>query len=149
MASGVTLSATCLVDDPFGYGRVLRNAAGDIVEIREQKDLKTDAERAVREMNPGVYAASVAFLREALAKLTPNNAQGEYYLTDIVKFAVEQGKRVASVPSRANVMEGVNDRHQLVTLEDEMYARIAKKWRVTGVTVRSGARIADSVEIGP
>ena len=147
--SAAVAMATCLVDDPFGYGRVLRNAAGDIVEIREQKDLKTDAERAVREMNPGVYAASVAFLREALAKLTPNNAQGEYYLTDIVKFAVEQGKRVASVPSRANVMEGVNDRHQLVTLEDEMYARIAKKWRVTGVTVRSGARIADSVEIEP
>ena len=141
--------ATCEVENPFGYGRVMRDATGQIVEIREQKDLKSDAERAVREMNPGIYAASIAFLRAALAALTPNNAQGEYYLTDIVSFAAKQGKRVVGVPSRANVMEGVNDRHQLVQLEDEMYARLAKKWRLSGVTVRTGARIEDSVEIDP
>ena len=146
--AAITL-ATCEVDNPFGYGRVMRDATGQIVEICEQKDLKSDAERAVREMNPGIYAASVAFLREALAALTPNNAQGEYYLTDIVAFAARQGKRAVGVPSRANVMEGVNDRHQLVQLEDEMYARLAKNWRLTGVTVRTGARIEDGVEIEP
>ena len=141
--------ATCIVPNPFGYGRVLRDAAGNILEIREHKDLKTDAERAVAEMNPGIYAAKVAFFRDALEKLTPNNAQGEYYLTDIVSFAVKQGKKVAGVLSRANVMEGVNDRHQLATLEDEMSARLVKKWRTSGVTVRTGARIEDGVEIGP
>ena len=140
--------ATCIVPDPFGYGRVLRDAAGNILEIREHKDLKTDAERAVAEMNPGVYAASVAYVKEALEKLTPNNAQGEYYLTDIVSFAVKTGRRVVGVVSRANVMEGVNDRHQLATLEDEMSARLVKKWRTSGVTVRTGARIEDGVEIG-
>ncbi len=147
--SAAVAMATCVVPNPLGYGRVLRDAAGSIVEIREQKDLKTDAERAVAEMNPGVYAASVAFLREALEKLTPNNAQGEYYLTDIVSFAVKQGKKVAGVPSRANVMEGVNDRHQLATLEDEMNARIVERFRKSGVTIRTGARIEDGVEIGP
>ena len=141
--------ATCVVPDPFGYGRVLRDAEGKIVEIREHRDLRTDAERAVREMNPGVYAASTAFLREALGKLTPNNAQGEYYLTDIIAYAASSGRRIVAVPSRADVMEGVNDRHQLVALEEQMYARIAKKWRVSGVTVRAGARIDDAVTIGP
>jgi bifunctional UDP-N-acetylglucosamine pyrophosphorylase / glucosamine-1-phosphate N-acetyltransferase len=139
--------AVCTVENPFGYGRVLRDAAGQIVEIREHKDLRTDAERATCEMNPGIYAASTAMLREALAKLTPNNAQGEYYLTDVVSYAARLGRRVVGVPSRANVMEGVNDRHQLATLEDEMYARIAKKWRVSGVTVRTGARIEDGVRV--
>jgi bifunctional UDP-N-acetylglucosamine pyrophosphorylase / glucosamine-1-phosphate N-acetyltransferase len=141
--------ATCVVPDPFGYGRVLRDPEGQIVEIREHKDLRSDAERAVREMNPGIYAASAALWRDALAKLTPNNAQGEYYLTDIVSYAASNGRRVLGVPSRADVMEGVNDRQQLVALEEQMYARIAKKWRVSGVTVRAGARIDDSVELGP
>ena len=141
--------ATCIVDNPFGYGRVLRDKAGQIVEIREQRDLRTDDERAVKEMNPGVYAASLAFLKDALLALTPNNAQGEYYLTDIVSHAARQGRRAIGVPSRAHVMEGVNDRHQLVMLEDEMYARIARKWRMQGVTVRTGARICDPVQIEP
>lgn len=141
--------ATCEVADAFGYGRVLRDASGDVVEIREQKDLKTDAERAVREINPGIYASSVAFLREALATLEPNNAQGEYYLTDIVAFAAKGKRRVVGVPSRAAVLAGVNDRRQLVDAEDVMLHRIAEKWRVAGVTLRRGARVDDGVELAP
>jgi bifunctional UDP-N-acetylglucosamine pyrophosphorylase/glucosamine-1-phosphate N-acetyltransferase len=141
--------ATCEVDEPFGYGRVLRDARGDVVEIREQKDLRTDAERACREINPGIYASSVAFLRDALTTLTPNNAQGEYYLTDIVAFAAKNAKRVVGVASRAEVLVGVNDRRQLVQAEDVMLARIADKWRVAGATVRTGARIEDGVELAP
>jgi bifunctional UDP-N-acetylglucosamine pyrophosphorylase/glucosamine-1-phosphate N-acetyltransferase len=140
--------AVCTVDEPFGYGRILRDGAGQISEIREHKDLRTDAERAVREINPGIFAASAALFREALAALTPNNAQGEYYLTDIVKYATERGQRVAGVPSRADVMDGVNDRHQLAEVEERMLARIVKRWRVAGVTVRQGARIDASVTIG-
>jgi bifunctional UDP-N-acetylglucosamine pyrophosphorylase / glucosamine-1-phosphate N-acetyltransferase len=137
--------ATCTTSDPFGYGRVMRDARGQIVEIREQKDLRSDAERAINEWNPGIYAASVKFLEEALASLKPNNAQGEYYLTDIVSFATQRGQRVASVPSRAEVMDGVNDRAQLALAERAMTERIVKKHRIAGVTVRDGARIEDSV----
>lgn len=79
--------ATCSIDNPQGYGRVLRDPTGQIVEIREQKDLKTDDEHAVREINPGIYASSLSFLSDALGSLTTNNAQNEYYLTDIVSFA--------------------------------------------------------------
>ena len=140
--------AVCTIDEPFGYGRILRDGAGQIAEIREHKDLRTDAERAVREINPGIYAASRKLLAEALAALTPNNAQGEYYLTDIVKHAAERGMRVAVVAARADVMDGVNDRHQLADVEERMQARIVKKWRVSGVTVRAGARIEDGVTIG-
>ncbi len=139
--------ATCTTDDPFGYGRVMRDAGGQIIEIREQKDLRSDEERAIKEWNPGIYAASVKFLTESLASLKPNNAQGEYYLTDIVRFAAERGERIVSVSSRAEVMDGVNDRAQLATLERAMLARIVHQHRVAGVTVREGARIEDSVRI--
>lgn len=140
--------ATCELAEPFGYGRVLRDVTGNVVEIREQKDLKTDAERETTEINPGIYAASTAFFREAVAQLAPNNAQGEYYLTDIVAFAAQQKKRVVAVPSRAEVLAGVNDREQLVQAEEVMHARIAKRWRVAGVTVRAGARVDEGVLLG-
>lgn len=140
--------ATCTTENPFGYGRVMRDGSGQIVEIREQKDLRNDAERAIKEWNPGIYAAGVAFLKEALASLTPNNAQGEYYLTDIVSFAAGRGRKVIGVPSRPDVMDGVNDRAQLAELDRVMSDRILRKWRTEGVTVREGARIEDAVVIG-
>ncbi|MDB4946619.1 MAG: glmU [Labilithrix sp.] len=140
--------ATCTTDDPFGYGRVMRDAQGNVIEIREQKDLKSDAERAIKEWNPGIYAADVGFLKEALASLTPNNAQGEYYLTDIVSFAASRGEVVAGVRSRPEVMDGVNDRAQLALADRAMSERLLKKHRVAGVTVRDGARIEDGVVIG-
>ncbi len=140
--------ATCTTEDPFGYGRVMRDELGQIVEIREQKDLRSDAERAIKEWNPGIYAASVSFLREALASLTPNNAQGEYYLTDIVSFATKRGQRVIGVPSNPAVMDGVNDRAQLALADRAMVERILKMHRVAGVTIRDGARIEDGVAIG-
>ncbi len=144
-----TLSlATCELENPFGYGRVMRNGAGDIVEIREQKDLTSDAERAVREINPGVYAAPVSFLRDALASLTPNNAQGEYYLTDIVSFAVSKNLRVTHAAAVPDVMDGVNDREQLAAADRRMIARIQEKLRKRGVTIRDSARIEDGVEVG-
>ena len=145
---GAVAIATCTTNDPFGYGRVMRDEDGQIVEIREQKDLRSDEERAIREWNPGIYAARVEFLRDALAALTPNNAQGEYYLTDIVAHAVKTGKRALGVPSRAEVMDGVNDRNQLAAAERTMLERLTRKHRVNGVTVRDGARIEDGVTIG-
>ncbi len=139
--------ATCTTKEPFGYGRVLRDERGEVVEIREQKDLRSDAERAIEEWNPGIYAASVAFLKEALASLKPNNAQGEYYLTDIVSFAKQRGQRVVAVPSNPAVMDGINDRAQLARGERAMMERLLEKHRVAGITVREGARIEDGVVI--
>ena len=139
--------ATCTTKEPFGYGRVIRDERGEVLEIREQKDLRSDAERAIEEWNPGIYAASVAFLKEALASLKPNNAQGEYYLTDIVSFATQRGQRVVAVPSNPAVMDGINDRAQLARGERAMMDRLLEKHRVAGVTVRDGARIEDSVVI--
>ena len=147
-AAGLAL-ATCESAEPHGYGRVLRGHAGEVVEIREQRDLRDDRERAVREINPGVYAASVALVRTALASLQPNNAQGELYLTDIVSYAWGAKERIVSVPSRAEVLVGVNDRQQLAEADAAMIERLTRKWRVAGVTVRAGARIEAGVTIEP
>ena len=138
--------ATCVVDDPTGYGRVLRHD-GEVAEIREERDLRSDDERAVREINPGIYASSVGVLREALESLTSENAQGELYLTDVVSFASNAGERVATVPLDASVLSGVNDRDQLARVESAMHERIARRWRLAGCTVRDGARIDAAVEI--
>ena len=147
--TGAVLSiATCTTDNPFGYGRVMRDDKGNVLEIREQRDLKSDAERAIKEWNPGIYAATRKFFDEALASLEPNNAQGEYYLTDIVSFAAKRGDRIASVPSNPEVMDGVNDRAQLALADRAMSERILKKHRLAGITIRDGARIEDGVEIG-
>jgi bifunctional UDP-N-acetylglucosamine pyrophosphorylase/glucosamine-1-phosphate N-acetyltransferase len=146
-ARGGLALATCEVADPTGYGRVMRDARGEIVEIREHKDLEDDRERAVREINPGIYAASVDLFRAGIASLRPNNAQGELYLTDVVAYARGAGVPVAGVASRAEVLVGVNDRQQLVEAERAMHERIARRHRVAGVTVRDGARIDAGVVV--
>lgn len=146
--ASVLAIATCTTDSPFGYGRVMRDANGNVLEIREQRDLKSDSERAIKEWNPGIYAATRRFFDDALASLEPNNAQAEYYLTDIVSFAAKRGARVATVPSNPEVMDGVNDRVQLALSDRAMIERILKKHRLAGITVRDGARIEDGVQIG-
>ena len=137
---------TCHLDDPTGYGRVLRDADSRVIGIREHKDC-TGGELAIKEVNPGVYIFTTSFLRDALPKLTTNNAQGELYLTDTVALA--QGSGVAAVPADAQSLQGVNDRAQLFQLEERLTRRIADRWRVAGVTVRAGAEIHDTVEIEP
>ncbi|WP_394823239.1 bifunctional UDP-N-acetylglucosamine diphosphorylase/glucosamine-1-phosphate N-acetyltransferase GlmU [Pendulispora albinea] len=140
--------ATCEVADPHGYGRILRDERGDIVEIREHRDLRTDAERAVREINPGIFIAKLDFWHTALAELRPNNAQGELYLTDVVSFARGSNQLVRTAPSRDEVLLGVNDRQQLIEAEIAIHERIARDLRRSGVTVRAGARIDEGVRIG-
>jgi bifunctional UDP-N-acetylglucosamine pyrophosphorylase / glucosamine-1-phosphate N-acetyltransferase len=139
---------TALVDDPRGYGRVLRGADGQVREVREDRDLENDEQRSVREVNAGVYAARTEFLKDAVARLTPGNAQGEYYLSDVVATARESGG-ASAVLGDPQALAGVNDRAQLVAAEDLMYARIAQRHAHAGVTVRAGARIEESVEIEP
>lgn len=138
---------TCRMDDPGGYGRILRDATGRPVGIREQRDLRDEREAAINEINAGVYAVSVARLRSALASLTSNNAQGEYYLTDILPLFAPRGG-VATVELSRDAVFGVNDRSQLARVEDVMFARIAERHRLAGSSVASGARIDDAVQIG-
>jgi bifunctional UDP-N-acetylglucosamine pyrophosphorylase/glucosamine-1-phosphate N-acetyltransferase len=138
---------TALLEVPFGYGRVLRDAAGAVVEIREHRDLQSDAERAIREVNAGMYAADTEKLRTAVAALQPNNAQGEYYLTDIVA-SLAKVSRVAAVLGDADALLGVNDRADLGRAEELLFARHREQHRKAGVTVHGDARIDSGVQIG-
>ncbi|HEX8793296.1 MAG TPA: bifunctional UDP-N-acetylglucosamine diphosphorylase/glucosamine-1-phosphate N-acetyltransferase GlmU [Polyangiaceae bacterium] len=140
--------ATCVLDDPSGYGRIVRRE-GQVQLVREDRDIRADDERAVREINAGIYAANVALWREALATLQPNNAQGELYLTDVVAFASNAGERIATVQLAADVLAGVNDRDQLAQVERAMQARVVRQWRMAGATVRDGARIESLVTLEP
>ena len=132
-----------VLEDPTGYGRIVRDERGRVTEIREHRDC-TDEQRAVREVNAGVYAVDVAFLRASLGRLTPSNAQGEYYLTDVVAMAAESGGAVGVVGSRDSLL-GVNDRWQLAEAEALLFARVARGHAEAGVTVRPGACIEDTV----
>jgi bifunctional UDP-N-acetylglucosamine pyrophosphorylase/glucosamine-1-phosphate N-acetyltransferase len=131
---------TVKVPDPTGYGRILRDDDGSVIGIREHKDATVE-QRAIDEINPGVYLARAGFLREAVAALTPNNAQNELYLTDIVEAAA-RGGGVASILARDAVsFSGINDRAQLSAAEEVLYARIADGLRRSGVTIRQSARV--------
>ena len=138
---------TCRVAEPTGYGRVLRDEQGRVAVIREQRDCSV-VEARINEINPGVYLVSTDFLRRSLPALRAQNAQGEYYLTDLIEMAVSGGG-VASVEGQASSLRGINDRAQLGEAEQELHLRIAQKWRHEGVTVRAGARIDASVELAP
>ncbi len=140
--------ATCLVSNPAGYGRVLRDGpdqGAHVVEIREHSDLRNDIERAVQEINAGIYAAPLSLFRAALATLAPSNAQGELYLTDVAAFASRAGERISAVVLAEDVLAGVNDREQLAHVDATMHARIVKRWRLLGATVRDGAYLEASV----
>lgn len=121
--------------DPFGYGRVLRDADGTVREIVEQADA-TPEQQAVREINAGIYAFDGAFLRAALPRLRPANAQGELYLTDLVGMARADGRSVRAVlcPDVWQV-SGVNDRVQLAEVGAELNRRLLRRWMLAGVTV--------------
>lgn len=116
-ASGIGM-ITLEVNDPTGYGRILREN-GKIQAIIEHKDA-TDEQRKITEINTGIYCVSNQKLHEWLPRLSNQNVQGEYYLTDIVEMAVAEGLEIASItPEFAFEVEGVNDRMQLAALECE------------------------------
>jgi bifunctional UDP-N-acetylglucosamine pyrophosphorylase/glucosamine-1-phosphate N-acetyltransferase len=147
LGAGARLSMlTVRVPDPTGYGRIVRDAGGRVVRVVEQKDA-TEAERAIDEVNPGIYLARAAFLREAVAALKPNNAQGELYLTDIVEMAARAGGAVTVLGRDPASLAGINDRAQLAAAEEVLYGRIADRLRRAGATIRAGARIDAGVEV--
>jgi bifunctional UDP-N-acetylglucosamine pyrophosphorylase/glucosamine-1-phosphate N-acetyltransferase len=136
------------LDDPSGYGRILRSPSGDVSEIREQRDLRSDAERAVREVNAGIYAGKSEWLKRALAEVRSDNAQGEFYLTDTVAIIARSG-RVVAVRGPADTLVGVNDREQLRAAEETLFARIRARLGREGVSVHGDARIDDGVLVEP
>jgi bifunctional UDP-N-acetylglucosamine pyrophosphorylase/glucosamine-1-phosphate N-acetyltransferase len=127
--------------DPTGYGRIVRDGAGNVVRIVEQKDANTK-ERAIREINTGLMSAPASALRKWLAALRNDNAQGEYYLTDIIVAAVRDGLKVNAViaPTEMEVL-GVNDKVQLAQLEAALRAEKAKQLMLDGVTLADPLRI--------
>lgn len=136
-AAATLLTAT--VDDPAGYGRVVRGKDGRVEKIVEDRDA-TAAEKQIHEINVGTYVMDGPFLFDALDKLEPHNVQGEYYLTDVVALAVERGLRVSALPVReAAEGMGINTREQLATAEQAIRRRICAHWMREGVTVRDPA----------
>lgn len=131
--AAVTLLTTELAD-PTGYGRVVRS--GDAVTaIVEERDATPD-QRAVTEINSGVYAFDVAFLTAAIGRLDPRNAQQELYLTDLVQIAARAGARVGAVRCPDPwLLCGVNDRVQLAAVRAELNRRLLERWMLAGVTV--------------
>lgn len=126
---------TMSLPNPTGYGRLLRDSKGRVRAIREHKDA-TQEERAILEVNPGVYAIDSTFLTRELSSLQSNNAQGELYLTDLVQ-AASGGAGVAEIPGSADELRGVNDRADLATC-----ARI-RRGRINEALARSGVSFDD------
>jgi bifunctional UDP-N-acetylglucosamine pyrophosphorylase / glucosamine-1-phosphate N-acetyltransferase len=126
---------TARVEDPTGYGRIVRDSSGGVLGIVEHKDAD-DSQLHIREINSGIYAFDAEVLREGLDGLTPDNAQGELYLTDVVGSARTSGGRVGAFEtSDAWQTEGVNDRIQLAAMRRELNTRGLQRWMREGVTV--------------
>ena len=125
---------TANLENPTGYGRILRGEDDAVEGIVEQKDA-TPEQLAITEINSGIYAFDAAVLREALAQVTTDNAQGEKYLTDVLAIARAAGSRVsAHLIDDLWQTEGVNDRVQLARMGKELNRRITEKWMREGVT---------------
>jgi bifunctional UDP-N-acetylglucosamine pyrophosphorylase/glucosamine-1-phosphate N-acetyltransferase len=142
--------ATAVLDDPTGYGRVIRDAEGNFVEIIEQLDA-TPEQREIKEVFPSYYCVRIEDLLTALSKLTNNNKKGEYYLTDIFGILRKSERRVAAVQAvAADDVIGVNTRQQLADVDAIMQERIQRHLREAGVTIVSSINtyIEAGVNIG-
>lgn len=130
---------TVVLDNPFGYGRIVREQ-GEITGIVEQKDASPE-QLAIQEVNTGILMASGRDLKRWLAQLDNNNAQKEYYITDIIGMAHREGRRIVAVhPKHSSETEGVNNRQQLATLERVYQREAADKLLLAGVSLRDPQR---------
>ena len=126
---------TTHVDDPFGYGRVVKREGGRIIRIVEQKDANSE-ELAINEINSGIYCVESGFLFDAVSRLSNDNAQKEYYLTDIVKQAAEKNLLAIAFPIKdCSEVMGVNDRVQLAAAGIALRKRINETLMLSGVTL--------------
>jgi bifunctional UDP-N-acetylglucosamine pyrophosphorylase/glucosamine-1-phosphate N-acetyltransferase len=131
---------TVSLEDPTGYGRIVRDAQNNVSAIVEHKDA-TDAQKAIKEGNTGILAVPGKRLADWLGRLSNNNAQGEYYLTDVIAMAVNDGLVVATAqPNDPMEVQGANDRKQLAELERHYQLREARRLMALGVTLRDPSR---------
>lgn len=131
---------TVNLDDATGYGRIIREQ-GEVVAIVEHKDASTEQKR-INEVNTGIMALNAGYLKQLLEKVENKNSQGEYYLTDIIALAVEQGNKIVTVhPHQSHEVEGVNDRKQLATLERIHQRELVDAIMTEGVTVADPDRV--------
>lgn len=151
VASGAAATVmTAIMDNPTGYGRIIRDKAGDVCGIVEQKDA-TEEQKLIKEINTGIYCIECPLMFEVLETITPNNAQGEYYLTDILDKLYAAGKKVGGVVTAdSDMVMGINSRKQLSVAESVMRTRILDKLMDSGVTIMDPAStfIEASVKIG-
>ncbi|MEE4789734.1 bifunctional UDP-N-acetylglucosamine diphosphorylase/glucosamine-1-phosphate N-acetyltransferase GlmU [Pseudomonas alliivorans] len=141
---------TVTLDDPTGYGRIVRDEQGRVSAIVEHKDA-SEAQRAINEGNTGILAVPGKRLAEWLGRLSNDNAQGEYYLTDVIAMAVNDGLIVATEqPHDVMEVQGANDRRQLSDLERHYQRREARRLMAAGVTLRDPARfdVRGDVSVG-
>ena len=132
---------TVTMDNPQGYGRIVRDANGDVQSIVEQKDASAEQQQ-IREVNTGILAVSAKHLKSWLPTLSNSNAQGEYYLTDIIAMAVAQGLGVSvSQPENPFEVQGVNNRLQLAELERWFQRQQADRLMTEGATLADPARV--------
>ena len=146
--NGATVLTTVL-DDPTGYGRIIRDSEGNVLRIVEQKDANS-SELAVHEVNASVYVFDAAVLSKAIADLKSDNAQGEFYLTDALETAKQDGAVGAFAAPDPLSVEGVNDRVQLAALAKAHNIRVCEQWMRAGVDILDPQTtwIEDDVEIG-
>ena len=140
---------TAEADEPAGYGRVVRDGQ-QVLYIVEEKDA-TDEEKRIKEVNSGVYAFDCSKLLPSLGEISNDNAQGEYYLPDLVKVFKSKGYKVVAVKSRDfDSLRGVNNRYELSVVEGILRDRIVKELQLSGVTIRQPQTvyIEPEVEIG-
>jgi bifunctional UDP-N-acetylglucosamine pyrophosphorylase/glucosamine-1-phosphate N-acetyltransferase len=133
-AANAATMITSVMDDPTGYGRVVRKPDGRVMRIVEQRDASPD-ELDVNEVCTSIYAFRRDLLGPALRNLTTDNAQGELYLTDVIAVLAGMGHRVGAVQAPADQTQGVNDRWQLALAEREFRNRTNRHWLLNGVTM--------------
>ena len=148
---------TARLAKPQGYGRIVRNAKGEIARIVEERDA-TLAEKKITEINAGIYAVAPGFLFPALESLSDHNEQNEYYLTDIVAAALRGGESVRTVEVKETIeIMGVNTREELALMEKLVQETINRKWMAAGVTLKDpettyieeGVKIGRDTIVGP
>ncbi|MBS3970354.1 MAG: bifunctional UDP-N-acetylglucosamine diphosphorylase/glucosamine-1-phosphate N-acetyltransferase GlmU [Clostridia bacterium] len=147
-ASATILSA--ILSDPSNYGRIVRDARGQVKMIIEERDALPQ-ERAIKEINSGTYCFNREALFSALKEITPENKQGEYYLTDVIEILVKNNRKVEAIAVEDPVeISGINNRIQLAEAEKVFQKRINQKWMLEGVTIFDPdvTYIETSVEIG-
>ena len=141
---------TASMDDPTGYGRIIRDKSGNILSIVEHKDA-TDEQRKIKEINSGIYCFNGRLLKYALEKIDSNNAQNEYYITDVIKVLKGEGYKVGAYKIEdPTEIYGINSRVQLAYAEKILRKRINEKFMLDGVTLiePENTYIEDEVKIG-